>query len=142
MSSIFINERVSIPEAELSFGASRSAGPGGQHVNKVSSRITLRFDLDDSPSLDAGQKEKIRQHLSGRISRRGILSVSSQRHRSQAANKEAATERFASLLQEALRENKKRRPTRKPRSVDRKRLEAKRKTAEKKRSRGKVDHHN
>ncbi len=132
---IQITDDISIADSELSFTASRSSGPGGQNVNKVSTRITLRFDLDASPQFSAEQKERIRERLATRISKQGILSVSAQRERSQSANREAAAERFVELLQQALDVDPERRPTRVPRGVDRRRLEEKRKRARIKRQR-------
>lgn len=123
---LIINDRTSIPEEELSFVASRSAGPGGQNVNKVNSRVTLRFDLDGSPSLEAEQKERIRDRWPGRISKDGIFAVSAQAERSQAANRQAAVERFTELLQQALTRPRRRRPTRPSAGARRRRLEAKR----------------
>lgn len=123
---IEINDEVAIDEAELDFAASRSAGPGGQNVNKVATRMTLRFDLAGSPSLSPEHKERIRERLSTRISKAGVLSVSSQRHRTQAANRDAARERFVELVRGALEEQPERRPTRTPRGVRRRRLEGKR----------------
>lgn len=124
---IAITEDLEIADSELEFTASRSSGPGGQHVNKTSTRITLRFDLDASPALSEEQKALIRERLATRISKDGILSVSSQRERSQSANREAATERFVELLRSALEVDPERRPTRVPRGVRRRRLETKRK---------------
>lgn len=121
---------VEIPESELRFVASRSGGPGGQNVNKVSSRITLLFHVASSGALDDAQKEKIATRLASRINRDGILQVSSQRHREQGMNRAAAIERFADLLRDALTDAPPRRPTRVPRTARRKRLEAKRKRAE------------
>ncbi len=132
---IAINDDVSIPDSELSFTASRSSGPGGQNVNKVSTRITLSFDLEASPHLSAEQKALIRERLATRISKQGILSVSAQRERSQSANREAATARFVELLRTALEVDRERRPTRVPRGVDRRRLENKRRRARVKRRR-------
>jgi ribosome-associated protein len=94
---------LALADAEVRFVASRSQGPGGQNVNKVASRVTLLFDVDGSPSLTESQRRRLRERLPGRISGDGILRVSSQRHRSQAANRRAALERFAALLAEALR---------------------------------------
>ncbi len=130
-----ITDDISIPDSELSFTASRSSGPGGQNVNKVSTRITLRFDLEASPSFSAEQKERIRERLATRISKQGILSVSAQRERSQSANRAATVERFVELVQQALEIEAERRPTRKSRGVDRRRLEDKRKRSRIKRQR-------
>jgi ribosome-associated protein len=99
---IRINDSLSIPRHEISFTFSRSGGPGGQNVNKLSTRATLLFDVNRSRSLSDGQRARIRERLGTRISGGGILRVTSRRHRSQRANREAAEERFAELLREAL----------------------------------------
>ena len=93
---------LAIPMEELDFSFSRSGGPGGQNVNKVNSRVTLRFDVVRSPSLSEEQKRRILSRLSTRISAAGILQVSSRKTPSQASNREAAEERFAQLLRDAL----------------------------------------
>ena len=111
---IEINRELRIPRDELTFTASRSAGPGGQHVNKVSSRVTLRFSVDSSPSLDDAQRERLHARLATRITKRGVLWVHAQRHRSQSRNRDAALARFAELLRDALAEEPERRPTRTP----------------------------
>jgi ribosome-associated protein len=99
---IQITDKTAISEDELKFSATRSSGPGGQHVNKVNTRITLWFDVGQSPSLTSAQKNRIMSRLKTRISKDKRLRVISQRHRSQIANREAAIERFAQLLEEAL----------------------------------------
>ncbi len=132
---IQITDDVSIPDSEIDFTASRSSGPGGQNVNKVSTRVTLRFDLEASPWFSEEQKERIRERLATRISKEGILSVSAQRERSQSANREATRERFVELLQQALEVAPERRPTRVPRGVNRRRLEDKRRRSRVKRQR-------
>ena len=101
-----------IPEDELSFTASRSGGPGGQHVNKVSSRITLLWNVEASPSLTPEQKEVVRRRLRRRISDEGVLRLSVSDSRSQAANRKLAVERFLELLAAALAPRKARTPTR------------------------------
>ncbi len=130
-----VTENVAIPEQELEYTTSRSSGPGGQHVNTADTRVTLRFDLAATDALNEEQKARIQERLAGRISRAGIFRVTSQRHRSQHANKEAATGRFVQLLAEALEETPPRRPTSPPRSQERKRLEEKKRLAQKKRER-------
>ncbi|HMC82356.1 MAG TPA: aminoacyl-tRNA hydrolase [Candidatus Polarisedimenticolia bacterium] len=87
---IEIRDGLAIREEELRFTASRSGGPGGQNVNKVSTRVTLWFDVAGSPSLTAEQRSLIRSRLATRISKEGVLRVVSQQTRSQAANREAA----------------------------------------------------
>lgn len=108
---IKINEKISIEEDELSFTFSRSSKPGGQNVNKISSRVTLLFDVVNSPDLSEQHKHQIMIRLKTRINKEGILRVVSQRHRHQAANREAAIERFVELLQEALKPVKTRKKT-------------------------------
>ena len=122
---IRINDELSIPKEELSFTASRSSGPGGQHVNKVSTRVTLRFDVANSPSLKREQRYLILNKLATRVSKAGVLRIVSQQTRSQAANKEAALERFVALLQQALKQTPKRRRTRISPAAKQKRLNAK-----------------
>lgn len=123
---ITITEHVSIPEHELSFTASRSSGPGGQHVNKVSSRVSLRFNVMTSPSLSDTQKHRLLAHLSRRMSHEGVLQVVSQDSRSQAANRQAAVARFIALLREGLTPEPERKQTTVPPAVMQRRLEEKR----------------
>ena len=130
---------VPIPESELTFKTSRSSGPGGQNVNKVETRVTLLFDLDNSPSLDGEQKATIHATYPGRISKQGVLRVTSSKHRSQAANRQAAAERFQALIADALAPKPKRRKTRPPKRSTEKRLEGKRKRSEVKRLRRKPE---
>ncbi len=127
-----------IPEHEISFTFSRSAGPGGQNVNKVSTRVTLRFDVAASPSLSGAEKRRIRERLATRMNRDGVMRVVSSRHRTQAMNRAAALERFAALLEEALRPEKTRRPTRPHPGAREKRLAAKRRRSRIKEARGRV----
>jgi ribosome-associated protein len=104
---------------------SRSGGPGGQHVNKVSSRVMLNFDVLNSPSLNEQQRERILKKLKTRINKQGILRVVSQKHRSQRANKLAAIERFAELLKQALSQSPPRIKTKTPKAVKQRRLNEK-----------------
>jgi len=127
-----------IPYTELSFTASRSSKPGGQHVNKVSSRITLHFDVLSSPSLSNEQRELIMRKLETRISKDGILQVASQKGRSQLANKNAAVERFVSLLQVALRKEKPRKKSKIPKAEKARRLDEKKQRGSLKKSRSKI----
>ena len=124
--SIWINSDLSIPDSEISFTFSRSSGPGGQNVNKLNTRATLWFNVAGSPSLSETQREMILEKLPTRISREGILRVVSQKHRTQKMNRDAATERFAELLRDALILKPPRRKKRIPAGVRRRRLEDKR----------------
>jgi len=133
-----INESLSIPENEVELVASRASGPGGQNVNKVSSRITLRFSIGAS-SLPDDVKEKIRRRLSTRITGDDVLQLSSQEHRGQRQNRDEAIARFISLIQSALVEKKKRRPTRASKGQKEQRLKEKKVRASLKTKRGRVD---
>ena len=122
---IEITDRVSIPEEELRLTASHSSGPGGQNVNKVSSRVTLWFDVENSPSLSPEQKDLIMLRLANRISKDGVLRVKSQQTRSQMENKDLAIERFAELLRDALKQVPMRKKTRVSKGAKLRRLEEK-----------------
>ena len=122
---IRINAELSIPDDEISFTFSRSSGPGGQNVNKLNTRATLLFDVGRSPSLSDARRARILEKLRSRISREGIMRVVSRKHRTQRANREAATGRFAELLCDALARRRPRKKTRVPSPVRKKRLENK-----------------
>ena len=122
---IQITENLSISDDELKFSATRSSGPGGQHVNKVNTRITLWFDVGQSPSLTLEQKNRIMSRLKTRISKDKRFRVISQRHRSQIANREAAIERFSQLLKEALTELPPRKKTKVSKSANQRRIDGK-----------------
>ncbi len=119
---IIINQRLSIPENEIRFTFSCSGGPGGQNVNKVNTRATLWFDVSGSQSLDPFQKDRIRMKLATRINKKGVLHVTSFRHRTQAANRSAAMEHFAELLNQALIRKPPRKRTRVPQKSRERRL--------------------
>src|SRR5499427_1549460 len=108
---IHIMDGLLIPEIEIRLAASRSSGPGGQNVNKVSSKVTLSFDVRESSALSPEQKQKIMGRLATRINKEGILQVVSQRTRSQELNREDVLERFTELLQDALHRETPRIPT-------------------------------
>ena len=126
---------VAIPENEISFTASRSGGPGGQNVNKVSSKVTLAFDIARSTALSEDQKRKLMGRLATRVNKEGILQIVSQRTRSQELNRADALTRFADLLQRALTPQTPRIKTRVSAAVKAQRLEEKKKRALTKRSR-------
>jgi len=133
--TIEIMPGVAIDEDELQFVADRATGPGGQHVNKSSTRIVLLFDLGASPSLNDADKQRLLTRLGKRINKEGVLRVVSQDERSQSANKKMAIERFQAMLAEALHRPKVRRPTRPTRGSRRRRLAAKQQRGELKRDR-------
>jgi ribosome-associated protein len=130
-----ITPQVSISEQELSFTFDRSPGPGGQKTNKTSTRVTLHFDVDQSPSLTSKQKQLVRQRLATRINSEGILKISSSKERTQLANRRATVNRFVELMSKAVVPPRRRRKTRPPKSADRKRLEEKKKRGKLKQTR-------
>jgi ribosome-associated protein len=137
-SQIKISDNLSIPLNELKFSYSRSSGPGGQNVNKVNTRVTLWFDVANSPSLSDDQNELIRNHLPTRINKEGVLRVVSQKHRTQASNRDEAVERFASLLGESLTEALPRRKRSVPMAARERRLDEKKHRSRIKASRSNV----
>jgi len=134
---IKIKEGILIGEDELSFTFSRSSKPGGQNVNKISSRVTLLFDVANSPRLSAEHKNRIMTRLRTRVNKDGILRVVAQRHRSQAANREVAVERFVELLQETLKPVKARKKTRISPAAKKRRLNGKKRRSRLKQDRAK-----
>jgi ribosome-associated protein len=128
--ALIINERLAIPLEEITFTASRSGGPGGQNVNKVSTRITLWFNVLESPSLSAGEKQQILQAFPTRINKAGMLWVSAQQTRSQTNNRELAKERFVQLIQLAFKTNPARKKSRVPRRAQKERIARKKRHGE------------
>lgn len=124
---------------ELTFKAVRSSGSGGQHVNKVSSKVELAFNLNASLALNEDQKQRIQQKLQHRLTKDAVLTLQCDQSRSQHRNKDLVIKRFLDLIKSGLYIPKKRLPTKIPRSVIRKRLLSKRKRSEKKTNRKKPD---
>ncbi len=120
-----ITPDLNIPLSELSFTFSRSSGPGGQHVNKVNSRVTLWFNLRQSPSLSETQKNALNQKLTGRINRHGQLWLVSGRHRTQMANRQDVLLKFCDLLREGLKTKPRRKKTKVTRAARERRLRLK-----------------
>ena len=108
---LYIKPGITIPEHELEISASRSGGPGGQHVNKTSSRITVHWHVDSSTALPEYLKERVKMKLENQLSAEGFVVVHNSASRSQQQNKEAALENLAQLLRTALHIPKKRIPT-------------------------------
>ena len=112
-------------ETECIFSASRSSGPGGQHVNKVSTKMELRFNVSASQLLRDDEKTILMNKLTGRINKDGFLILVSQSERSQFDNKARVIEKFFRMLEKALKPVKKRNPTRPTAASKARRLESK-----------------
>lgn len=124
---------------ELKFRTSRSSGSGGQHVNKVSTRIELIFDLAHSQVLSVEQKERLNETLKSKLTKEGLLIIISQATRSQWRNRKKAVEKFDQLITKGLTPVVKRKKVKPLQSDRKKRLEIKRKQSEKKAWRRKVN---
>lgn len=121
--------------SEINFSATRSSGPGGQNVNKVNSKVVLRFHIESSQLLSDGEKHLLIKKLGPKLSLQGELILTAQTERSQLKNKLAALDRFYDLLASSLTPIKKRKPTKRTKASIEKRLNHKRKQAEKKSNR-------
>ena len=111
---LFVRSGVIIPADEIREAASRSSGPGGQHVNKTNTRVTLRWNLERSAAVGTVRRARLRRALASRLTRAGDIVVHVGRHRSRARNRETARDRLAELLREGLaipRSRKSTRPT-------------------------------
>lgn len=124
---------------ELQFKAVRSSGAGGQHVNKVSSKVELAFDIPNSASLTNDEKELLLKNLSTRLTKEGVLQLSSGESRSQHTNKEKVIKRFFEVLTKSLIIPKKRKPTKMSKAQKQKRLDNKQQLSSKKNLRRKPD---
>lgn len=132
-----INDTLAIPLEEINWQAIRAQGAGGQHVNKVSSAIHLRYDIKGG-SLPYHLKERLLDLSDKRITKEGVIVIKSQQHRRQEQNVDAALARLADIIRDAARVTKSRKPTRPSRSSVRKRLERKTRHSSLKASRSKV----
>jgi ribosome-associated protein len=132
---LYVTPAVTIPARELSWSAARASGPGGQNVNKVASKVELRFDLSASTALDPATKARLRALAGARLDADGRLIVVSQQTRDQGRNLEDAREKLRVLILHALERPKVRRPTRPSRGATVRRLDDKRRQGDKKRAR-------
>lgn len=122
-----------VPAAELEWRFTTSGGPGGQHANKAATRAEVRFDAAASPSLSARHRRRILDRVGP------VVVAAADDTRSQARNRELALDRLRSKLAEALREQRRRRPTRPSRASQRRRVETKKRRGQTKRLRGRVE---
>ncbi|MDQ6887036.1 MAG: aminoacyl-tRNA hydrolase [Gemmatimonadota bacterium] len=130
-----IDDRLTIPRGELVTRATRSGGPGGQHVNRSSTRIELVWDLGASQVVDDALRSRLTARLGSRVDSEGKVRVVSSEHRSQLRNRQSAEERLAEVIRRALITPKKRKPTRPSRAAKQARLSDKRRRSDRKRDR-------
>ena len=123
--------------SELTFKATRSSGPGGQHVNKTSTRVALSWAINESKAITAEQRARLLDKLYNRLSKEGLLLLASQNSRSQRKNKEDVIQRFLNLIEKSLERPKKRKKTKPSKASKIKRLANKKIHSEKKANRRK-----
>jgi ribosome-associated protein len=140
MAGLEVRPGVTVPERELSWAAVRSSGPGGQNVNKVSSKVELRFDFEASRVLAASVKARLRQLAQNRLDSEGRILIVSQATRNQPQNLTDARARLAALIAQALVVPKRRKATRPSLGAKRARLQNKRAQSQKKQSRARKTH--
>ena len=138
MDTLDISDAIRIPMSEIVMNAVRSQGAGGQNVNKVATAIHLRFDIRASSAIPDRIKRRLLSISDHRISGDGILIIKSQAYRSQDRNRQAALSRLSEIIQTALREPKRRIPTKPGRKAKQKRLDDKSRRSVVKKSRGRV----
>jgi ribosome-associated protein len=124
-----------IPDEELIFSYSRSAGPGGQNVNKVATKVTLHWDIHSSEAITPATRDRFLKLFPTRVTKSGEVLIRSQKHRTRKANVAACVEKLEELLAEARQRPRVRKKRKVPRAQKQQRLEAKRKRSEKKQAR-------
>jgi ribosome-associated protein len=137
--ALVVSPSLTIPRSELTFRATRAGGPGGQHVNKASTRVELLWNARDSAALSDDDRARLMEKLAARLDGEGNIRVVSSEHRSQSRNRDAAEQRLADVVRRALVVRRVRRRTRPPRSAVDSRLREKKHRGETKRDRGRPD---
>jgi ribosome-associated protein len=132
-----ITSRVRIPEDELMESFIRSSGPGGQNVNKVATAVQLRFNLAETEALTPIMKERLSRIAGSRVTADGVVVIEAKRYRSQEKNRADARERLQSLIRRAMRQPRRRKATKPTYSARQRRLESKKRLAQKKKYRRK-----
>jgi ribosome-associated protein len=132
-----VNHRISIPLKEFAYTFARSSGPGGQNVNKVNSKVTLHWDVTNSPSLPEDVRVRFLAQYPRRINKEGLFVINSERFRDQGRNVTDCTSKLRELILVVATPPKKRRPTKATKGSKERRLAGKREKSEKKQSRGK-----
>jgi ribosome-associated protein len=135
MEDLYINSRLTIPSAQLSMTAARSSGPGGQNVNKVNSKVTLKWSPSTCQEFDPAWRRRFLTHYANRINRQGELVLHSEKYRDQGRNLADVRKKLSDMLLDCQNPPKKRKPTRPSRSSQRRRLDQKKQQSQKKQSR-------
>ena len=135
LGDVVIRDGVVIPGSELTFTASRAGGPGGQHVNKTNSRITLEWDVTCSEAFDEESRELLKEKLASRLTRSGVLQIHVDDERSQHRNREIALSRLKEIVNAALAVQKTRIPTRVSTGAKKRRVDEKKRRSALKRQR-------
>lgn len=135
MRDIVVTPHLTIPAGELAIAFARSGGPGGQNVNKVSSKVELRWNLRESRALSASDYDQLMKKLASKLTTDGDLLVTSQKTRDQIKNREDAFDKLTLIVRAALHREKPRKATKPSRAAKRRRVESKRHRSELKKNR-------